>query len=290
MTRLTHRVHGPGLGIFGLGWGMTLGLTVLSASPAFARGESLEHQATQARKACLSGDYPKGVSILSDLFVKTEDPNYIYNQGRCFEQNGRWEEAIPRFEEYLRLTKDSHATADRATAEGHIADCQAKLGKTATVAPPAPATAEPTPTTPVTQQQPVVLPQPIPAPTPAAAPVTLRSSTATSTDGSGLRVAGIAVASVGAASLLTAVALNLKANSMADDLNQPTGYSRSKVSQRSTYETMSWVGYGVGSACLVGGAIVYYVGYLRNHDASQVALLPSFSPDHVGLSLHGAFE
>jgi hypothetical protein len=32
--------------------------------------------------ACLSGDYTKGVAILSELFVDTKDPTYLFNQGR----------------------------------------------------------------------------------------------------------------------------------------------------------------------------------------------------------------
>jgi hypothetical protein len=41
-------------------------------------------QERAARKACLSGDYAKGVEILSDLFIDTKDPVYLFNQGRCF--------------------------------------------------------------------------------------------------------------------------------------------------------------------------------------------------------------
>lgn len=56
-----------------------------------------------ARTACLAGDYSKGATILSQLFVETKDPNYIYNQARCFEQNSRYQEALSRFQEYLRV-------------------------------------------------------------------------------------------------------------------------------------------------------------------------------------------
>ncbi len=58
-----------------------------------------------------------------DLFVKTEDPVFIFNQGRCFEQNGHFEEAINRFLEYLRKAKKASGQ-DRADTERHIADCR----------------------------------------------------------------------------------------------------------------------------------------------------------------------
>ena len=65
---------------------------LLGSQPAFAaKASSLDKQ---AMKACLSGDYQKGVSILADLFVETGDATYLWNQGRCYEQNHRYEDAI----------------------------------------------------------------------------------------------------------------------------------------------------------------------------------------------------
>jgi len=85
-------------------------------------------QERAAKKACLIGDVAKGVEILTDLFIDTNDPTYIFNQGRCFEQNRRYEDAIARFREYL--IKDKKASADeRADAEKHIVDCQSYLTK-----------------------------------------------------------------------------------------------------------------------------------------------------------------
>jgi hypothetical protein len=83
----------------------------------------------QAKKACLSGDYQTGVSILADLFVETEDPVYLYNQGRCYEQNVRYVEAGERFREYLRKAKDL-TDKIRADVDKHIADCDAGAAKT----------------------------------------------------------------------------------------------------------------------------------------------------------------
>jgi hypothetical protein len=262
----------------GCGWPTVVSLTVLMmlttsmadakrANPTAAQAA----QAAEARKACLLGDYQKGTAILAELFVKTREPNWLYNQGRCLEQNARYQEAILRFEEYLRVSKDGSA-AGRSEAEEHIADCQAKLAKSSSIAPP--------PAFPLAEQQQALTPPPastVEQATPAPAP-----------RGRGLRVAGIAAGAVGAASLVTAMVLNVKANTMADDLNQPAGYDRDKVSQRSNYETMSWVGYGVGSACLVGGAVLYYLGR-RSGSAPAVALFPTVASGQAGVNLHGAF-
>jgi hypothetical protein len=93
-----------------------------------AQAGNREKQERAAKKACLSGDHAKGVSILSDLYVDTNDPTYLFNGGRCLEQNGQYEGAILRFREYLRKAKDANE-AEKADAQKHIVDCQALLGK-----------------------------------------------------------------------------------------------------------------------------------------------------------------
>ncbi|HEY5284024.1 MAG TPA: hypothetical protein VIM14_14625, partial [Polyangia bacterium] len=99
---------------------------LLAARAAQAR--DLDAKERAARTACLAGDYVKGVAILSELFVSTNDSNYIFNQGRCFEQNHRYEDALSRFREYLRVGKQISST-DKAAAQKHMADCQDLLAK-----------------------------------------------------------------------------------------------------------------------------------------------------------------
>ncbi len=87
-------------------------------------------QQKAAKRACLAGDYVTGVRILADLFLDSNDPTYLFNQGRCYEQNVRYEEAIGRFNEYLRKAPNLTAT-ERADTEAHIAACEAAIGRTA---------------------------------------------------------------------------------------------------------------------------------------------------------------
>jgi len=105
---------------------LTLSLLLLARS-AQAQPTSGEQERV-ARKACLVGDTAKGVEILADLFIDTRDPTHIYNQGRCFEQNRRYADAVARFREYLLKAVDLDAKA-KAEVEQHIAACASYLAK-----------------------------------------------------------------------------------------------------------------------------------------------------------------
>jgi tetratricopeptide (TPR) repeat protein len=103
--------------------------------------ESVNAKERRARTACLAGDYTEGVRLLSELFVATMNATFIYNQGRCFEQNRRYEDAIGRFQEYLRAGRKI-TKAEQADAQKHINDCKELLAseraQAAAVAPAAP--------------------------------------------------------------------------------------------------------------------------------------------------------
>jgi hypothetical protein len=224
-------------------------------------------------KACLTGDAVAGVAILTDLFIDTKDTTYLFNQGRCFEQNRRYEEAIARFHEYLMKTRDL-LPEHKADTERHITACESYLqGK------PAEAT-KPEPLKVAVERPPVAESRPAGAvaatPEPSRGPV-----------GSGLRITGLVVAAVGGAGLVTGLILNLKANSMSGDLQSL--YNPSLDSSRKRYETAGWIGYGAGAACLVGGAFLYYLGWRRGENAASVSLIPTMGPDMAGTVLWGRF-
>jgi hypothetical protein len=257
-------------------------LVSLATTPAFAANKQAQERA--ARKACLGGDFNKGVNILADLFVSTKDPTYIFNQGRCFEQNHRYEDAISRFEEYLRVPDANLDAADRASAEKHIADCKEKLPEQPAkfapqvyVPPPPVATPERKPTPESEPVTPVVVqPEREPAPV---------------SSGAGLRIGGIVIASVGIAAVAAGVVFNLESNALINDMETKVGgYSTGNDSNSKTYKTLAWVGYGAGAACLVTGAILYGVGYRPSESSStSVAILPAFGPGQAGALLTGGF-
>jgi hypothetical protein len=261
---------------------------LLATNPALAGNRRAQERA--ARKACLNGDFAKGVSILSDLFVDTKDPNYIFNQGRCFEQNRRYAEAAARFEEYLRVPGAQLGPEDRASAEKHIADCQEKIAKERgdSPIPPAPQ--------PVVAPAPAVVPQPSPQPAiaeppasvvvlPAPEPVPARRRW-------GLVTAGIITGVVGVGGLVAGVVYNLKANGTVNDMETTVGgYTKAKSDDANTDKTVALVGYVAGGACVVAGAILVAVGAAKSTPGSstRVALLPTVGPGQVGAMLTGGF-
>jgi hypothetical protein len=255
-------------------------VVVAAAQPAFAGGHESAKERS-ARKACLGGDYATGVSILSDLFLDTKDATHIYNQGRCLEQNGRYSEAIFRFQEYLRVGIKL-SNADKSDAEKHIADCQRQLAKQNPQSEPVVVVAAPAPVAPP-QPQPVAVPQP-------AVSVSQAAPSEPTSHGSGLRTAGLVTAGVGVAGVIAGVIFNLKVNSIADSYATRGTYTQGKESDRSTYQTLGWVSYGLGSAGIAAGAILYLVGCSGGiTGSSNVALVPSVAPGTAGAMVKGSF-
>jgi hypothetical protein len=144
---------------------------ILAASgTTWAAGKDSKERA--AKTACLAGDYAKGVALLAELYVSTGEAIYLFNQGRCFQQNGKYEEAIVRFREYQRKNIDAGRAPD-AVAEKHIADCREQLAQNK----PATPTSPPAQDKPASESAPPPAPLPVfsatPSPQPSSAPADL---------------------------------------------------------------------------------------------------------------------
>ncbi|HWJ55272.1 MAG TPA: hypothetical protein VNR90_03625, partial [Vicinamibacterales bacterium] len=105
--------------------GLTMGVMIVGSATARA-ADSREAREREARKACFTGNVDRGVEILVDLYGETGHPNYIYNQARCFERNGKYDQALLSYEDYLRKAKDL-GDVERAQVEKSIAELRAKV-------------------------------------------------------------------------------------------------------------------------------------------------------------------
>ena len=86
---------------------------------------------------------------------------------------------------------------------------------------------------------------------------------------------------------MAGIVFNLESNSIAHELKQTNGYSSSRASNRSTYETLGWVSYGVGAARVASGATMYILGP-RSANAT-VAVTPIAGSGQVGAMVTGGF-
>jgi hypothetical protein len=242
---------------------------LLSARPARAQGAgnqapaSLEAREAEAQKACAAGQVDRGIQILAELLVQTSHPNYVYNQARCYQQNGLAAQALQRFREYLREARDISA-ADRSQVEGFIRELEADLARKS----PPPGGGEAT------------SPRPQDAPARATPQPDLRAGVPPQTgdDGHTLRVAAMALGGVAVLGLGAGAVFGLQARSLEREVEgwKGTG-SRSqdelgdKNSAGKRYQTLQWVGYGVGAAALVAAVVCFVSGQPRGESATASA-------------------
>jgi hypothetical protein len=254
-------------------------------------GDSNAAKERAAKKACLTGDADAGVALLADLYVDTNDVNNIFNQGRCLEQVGRCQDAIIRFREYLRKTRDAGMASD-GRAERHIADCEEILKKTKGGEGPAPS-ADTSQTRRASAGSDVQNSSPARASQDkigaAHAQADVQASLSQTTPGRGLRIAGTVTFGVGVAGLAAGLGLALAANHLAGELEaSPTSYQRSKESTRASYASASTVGYAAGVACVAGGVLLYYLGWRQSHESSAT-VEPMMSAHTAGALVRVAF-
>lgn len=272
---------------------LTTMLSILLAAPlVHSAGKEAKERA--ARKACLSGDYAKGVEILSDLFIDTKDVNYIFNQARCFEQNSHCEEAVGRFREYLRKAT-ALSPEDKADTEKHIADCQTLIGQKPA---PEPARGLATPKTEVVPAAPppatpIAAPNPPPAatsPAPSGEVAAASAPQPAANPGRGLRIAGIACGVVGFGSVGAAIYYYTQAKSYSDKVSGQTVPNPSDESAGKHAQTMQWVFYGAGAAAIATGTVLYVLGWRAADGGRTVAgVAPMLGPGSAGISVQGAF-
>ena len=75
-----------------------------------------------------------GIALLADLYVTTRQSYWLYNQGRCYEENRRLGEAIARFKDYLRESPELPAD-EVAKVRAHIVEVERAHDATARIVP-----------------------------------------------------------------------------------------------------------------------------------------------------------
>jgi hypothetical protein len=284
---------------------------LLAARVAHAAADESTKRA--AKTACLAGDYAKGVALLAELYVDTSDPMYIFNQGRCFEQNGRYEDAVIRFREYQRKNADAGGAPD-PQAEKHIGDCLALIeiqrartseqnqapsaaaavapGPGATNVQPAVSAAQPPDSAaPAGATQPVpagagsaVPSVPIPAASPDRSPMPVQKKL-----GYGAAALGLVGVGVGVAAYLVAQDHLDKSSALGCSDTSCVGKGKEEYNSAQTAITVSNAACISGGILLVGGVVLVLISSSATLAARGVAFVPLVGPGFAQATLSGRF-
>jgi len=156
---------------------IVLGVLLLATGLAgAARADQARDDELKARKLFGAGNFQGALDIYTDLFARNPHPTYMRNIGRCYQNLGEPERAIPAFREYLRTAKDLTPAA-RTEVEGFIKEME-DLERSRAAPPaatPPPATAPPPK---------LEAPPPAAASAPAAGTLTLQSAPPAEASGS----------------------------------------------------------------------------------------------------------
>ncbi len=240
----------------------TLALALLTAAPARAQQDARE---LEAKKACLANKPDRGIELLAELYAETNDPTYIYNQGRCYQQNGRGADALIRFREYLRKATNLPPT-EKAEVERVVGELEEQQRKTDAAAAPAQSS----------------VPE----------PVALEAAEAR-VERPRLRVAGIVTASVGVVVLASAIYMGTRAQELSTEVTNDAKnkmFSSTKYQDGQRAETLQWIGYGVGGVAVLSGVMLYAFGSgMFGGESHSVAVAPTVGPGGGGASLSLSF-
>ena len=211
------------------------------------------------------------------MYTASGDPIWLFNQGRCFQQNDQLTQALSRFKEFLRKSEGAPGE-DVADARKYIAELEAELQKAQS--------SSNSPSTPSAE--------------PSGAVSTTAGPAAPETrPGGGLRYAGLGTVIAGGAFLATGVVFSVMVNKSNKDIESKTNQNggvdwsdvKGKYSDGSRYETLQWVFYGVGAAAALAGSVLYWVGMTSAEPprlgATQV--FPVVVANGAGACLHMAF-
>jgi tetratricopeptide (TPR) repeat protein len=254
--------------------------------------QSAEGHYKKGMTAYSLGHFPTAIEEFEKAYEIKPEPIFLYNIAQSHRQNGNPQQAVFFYRRYLDADPNAK---NRPAVEKRIGEMESQLnaGKERDVAK---ATAiEPARATPVLAPAAVITapePAPVVAPPP---PVVLREPVAPGPEtrpGRGLRITGIALASVGAAALVGGVFLYLHANTLHDQAYPPIdqgSYDAGKDDSSNSFRRFAWISWGVGAAALGTGVVLFSLSYGSRNSQGTLALTPLLAPGTSGAMVAGRF-
>jgi hypothetical protein len=264
-----------------------------AASAADARAE----REARARAACAAGRVEEGVAILAGLFARYGHPNYVYNQARCYQQNGRVDQALERFHEYRRVAPSGSAE-EAARIDRFIDELEAKRAQAAEASavgaalPRAPDITPPVPAPAEHRAEPA--PQPL---------LTHAGSEPPGEPSHGLRTAGFVLGAVAIAGGVVGLLSGFKVRALEAEVEdaRPGQFTVEELAEQADkahrFEVFEGVGYGVGGAALAGAIVCFVLDATGDKSSAAktdawpagLRLTSVFSPGGAGLGLVGRY-
>jgi len=277
---------------------------LLWLSAGAARAESKAAKARYDRGVTLYnlGHFAESIVEFEQAYQIEAAPILLYNIAQAHRQLGNNERAAFFYRRYI---EGAPTAANRADVEKRMRELEELMKKQGDVKhqPPndvqpsttgvpagAAVVTEPPPSAAATTAPPAPPTTATTSAPPSGAPATVTATGDRPTErGRTLRIAGIATAAGGGASLVAGVIFGAMASSKGDSVGSAAQFNPDDDSAGHRDATLQWVFYGIGAAAVVGGAALYYFGWSAASADARVAVLPSFEPGGASAVLRMTF-
>jgi tetratricopeptide (TPR) repeat protein len=256
-------------------------------------------------------DYDKAIELYQKAFVLVAHPLLIFNVGQAHRLSGRLQQAAQFYERYLQLDPNGN---EAAAARAHLATIKA-AGATKPVEASKPAGTgreEPTKSTEspdpagAAPSAPAQESQRAPAPEVAAVralePEEPRRVDTVASPGRTLRITGLVLGGVGLASLAVGGYFGLRVRNLEADARDEVTRAMNQGEPPPTQDLLQekygkdgdaaernqFISYGIAGGMLVGGAVIYWLGYRKARLGSTTAWAPVINAGFAGIAVSGS--
>jgi tetratricopeptide (TPR) repeat protein len=213
------------------------------------------------------GEFDPAVEEFKKAYELSDAPGLLFNIAQVYRAKEDYKQALYFYRTYLRLQPDA---PNRADVEARVADLERLVAEKQKLQ-----DAPPKETIPPENKEPL-------APTPQMqTPPPQRRDTGEPGSGKTFELAGLITAGVGVALLGTGIVFGLSASSASDDLTKAsqmgTPWSpalQQKYDDGQSAQTKATLFTILGGAAIVGGGVLYYLGWNKNNSSVALAPLP----------------
>lgn len=258
------------------------------SAPSDADKEAARKLVIEANAALDAKQHDKAIDLYQRAYDLTRHPLMLFNIAQAHRLAGRADAALTFYEHYL---KDDPNGSEAAGARLRVEELEA-----------AGATVRPELIRSARAGAPPAVGQDVPPPTgaPPAVMPALQPGGPDRTDtvgrpGRTLRLTGIAIGGVGLASVAVGGYFGLKMRGIRSDAEEDVEVGAKPEELEARYledgnnaARMANIGFAVGGALIVGGAVTYWLGYRKDRAAEATAWAPVVGPGFTGIAFSGS--